>query len=82
MEGGPSKHQIRARTLMHADPAAWAKLMAWTADLTGAFLRAQVVAGGERLHSLFDSWAGALSLGDYTEHVAPDRTVRSRTCAT
>ncbi|MFF1876771.1 uroporphyrinogen decarboxylase [Leifsonia sp. NPDC058230] len=70
VEGGPSKDHIRARTLMHADPAAWAKLMAWTADLTGAFLRAQVLAGASAAQ-LFDSWAGALSLGDYTEHVAP-----------
>jgi uroporphyrinogen decarboxylase len=73
VEGGPSKDHIRARTLMHADPAAWAKLMAWTADLTGAFLRAQVQAGASAAQ-LFDSWAGALSLGDYTDHVAPAST--------
>nr|WP_223693322.1 uroporphyrinogen decarboxylase [Leifsonia poae] len=73
VEGGPSKDHIRARTLMHADPAAWAKLMAWTADVTGAFLRAQILAGASAAQ-LFDSWAGALSLGDYTEHVAPAST--------
>ena len=64
---------LRARTLMHADPAAWAKLMAWTADLTGAFLRAQVLAGASAAQ-LFDSWAGALSLADYSGHVAPAST--------
>ena len=73
VEGGPSKDHIRARTLMHADPAAWAKLMAWTADITGAFLRAQVLAGASAAQ-LFDSWAGSLSLHDYTEHVAPAST--------
>jgi uroporphyrinogen decarboxylase len=70
VEGGPSKDHIRARTLMHADPDAWAGLMNWAADITGAFLRAQVLAGASAAQ-LFDSWAGALSLADYSEHVAP-----------
>ena len=70
VEGGPSKDHIRARTLMHADPGAWAALMSWTADVTGAFLRAQVLAGASAAQ-LFDSWAGALSLEDYVTHVAP-----------
>ncbi|RUR01949.1 uroporphyrinogen decarboxylase [Labedella endophytica] len=70
VEGGPSKDHIHARTLMHADPAAWAKLMAWTADITGRFLEAQVLSGASAAQ-LFDSWAGALSLADYTNFVAP-----------
>ncbi|MFP3467320.1 uroporphyrinogen decarboxylase [Leifsonia sp. SIMBA_070] len=70
VEGGPSKDHIRARTLMHADPDAWSRLMAWTADLSGAFLRAQVQAGASAAQ-LFDSWAGSLSLHDYVTHVAP-----------
>lgn len=70
VEGGPSKDHLRARALMHADPDAWDALMAWTADLTGAFLRAQVAAGASAAQ-LFDSWAGALSLADYTDRVAP-----------
>jgi uroporphyrinogen decarboxylase len=70
VEGGPSKDQLRARRLMHADPTTWQALMTWTADLTGAFLRAQVLAGASAAQ-LFDSWAGALSLADYTAHVAP-----------
>ncbi len=70
VEGGPSKDHIRARTMMHADPDAWARLMAWTADVTGAFLRTQVLAGASAAQ-LFDSWAGALSLDDYVTHVAP-----------
>ena len=70
VEGGPSKDHIHARTLMHSEPEAWAKLMAWTADVTGRFLRAQVVAGASAAQ-LFDSWAGALSLADYAASVAP-----------
>ncbi|TFC16646.1 uroporphyrinogen decarboxylase [Cryobacterium algoritolerans] len=70
VEGGPSKDHINARTLMHADPEAWAALMAWTAEVTGRFLRAQVLAGASAAQ-LFDSWAGALSLDDYTRYVAP-----------
>jgi uroporphyrinogen decarboxylase len=70
VEGGPSKDHIHARTLMHADPEAWSRLMAWTAEVTGRFLRAQVLAGASAAQ-LFDSWAGALSLEDYARYVAP-----------
>lgn len=70
VEGGPSKDHIHARTLMHADPDAWSRLMAWTADITGRFLEAQVLSGASAAQ-LFDSWAGALSLSDYARHVAP-----------
>jgi uroporphyrinogen decarboxylase len=73
IEGGPSKDHLHARTLMHAEPDAWAALMNWTADVTGAFLRAQVTAGASAAQ-LFDSWAGALSLNDYTRYVAPAST--------
>ncbi|WP_199424802.1 uroporphyrinogen decarboxylase [Actinotalea solisilvae] len=70
VEGGPSKDQLRARTLMHADPETWQALMDWAADVTGVFLRAQVLAGASAAQ-LFDSWAGSLSLADYEAHVAP-----------
>lgn len=70
VEGGPSKDHLRARSMMHADPEAWAHLMIWAADVTGAFLRAQVLAGASAAQ-LFDSWAGSLSLADYTASVAP-----------
>ncbi|WP_456845405.1 uroporphyrinogen decarboxylase [Cellulomonas sp. P5_C6] len=70
VEGGPSRDHLAARTLMHADPATWAALTEWAADITGAFLRAQVLAGASATQ-LFDSWAGSLGLADYTAHVAP-----------
>ncbi|HEY0260178.1 MAG TPA: uroporphyrinogen decarboxylase [Lacisediminihabitans sp.] len=70
VEGGPSKDHLRARTLMHADPATWDALLTWAADVTGAFLRAQVLAGASAVQ-LFDSWVGSLSLVDYEARVAP-----------
>src|SRR4029453_14048446 len=45
VEGGPSKDQLRARTLMYSDPHTWATLLNWCADVTGEFLKAQVLAG-------------------------------------
>ncbi len=69
VEGGPSKEHMRARAMMHADPDAWRALMEWTADVTGRFLRAQLLAGASA-GQLFDSWAGSLSPTDYASHVA------------
>lgn len=73
VEGRPSRDHLAARTLMHADPETWGRLVAWTADLTGAFLRAQVSAGASAVQ-LFDSWAGSLSAADYAARVAPAST--------
>lgn len=73
VEGRPSRDHLAARTLMHADPATWRSLTEWAADVTGAFLRAQVLAGTSAAQ-LFDSWAGSLSLADYTARVAPAST--------
>ncbi|MCU1422695.1 MAG: uroporphyrinogen decarboxylase [Microbacteriaceae bacterium] len=70
VEGGPSKDHLRARTLMHADPGTWDALLSWAADVTGAFFRAQVLAGASAVQ-LFDSWVGSLSAADYEAHVAP-----------
>lgn len=70
VEGGPSKDQLRARSLMYSDPHAWAGLLNWCADVSGAFLRAQVEAGASAAQ-LFDSWAGSLSRSDYQRRVAP-----------
>ncbi|MBK8462312.1 MAG: uroporphyrinogen decarboxylase [Nigerium sp.] len=70
VEGRPSRDHLAARRLMHADPRAWARLMEWCADLSGAFLRVQVDAGASAIQ-LFDSWAGSLTAEDYAAHVAP-----------
>jgi len=70
VEGGPSKDQLRARTMMYAEPHAWAALLNWCADVTGAFLRAQIEAGASAAQ-LFDSWVGSLSEVQYLRRVAP-----------
>jgi uroporphyrinogen decarboxylase len=70
VEGGPSKDQQRARTLMYSEPHAWATLLNWCADVAGEFLRAQVEAGASAVQ-LFDSWVGSLSEQQYVRRVAP-----------
>ncbi|GAA4370412.1 uroporphyrinogen decarboxylase [Paeniglutamicibacter cryotolerans] len=70
VEGRPSRDHLGPRTMMHSDPETWATLAEWAADASGAFLRAQIEAGASA-GQLFDSWAGSLSLADYTNHVAP-----------
>src|SRR4051812_14690145 len=69
VEGGPSKDHLRARTLMHADPETWRALLEWAADVSGIFLRSQLLAGASAAQ-LFDSWAGSLSRLDYVQSVA------------
>lgn len=70
VEGRPSRDHLAARAMMHAEPDAWAALLAWVADLSGEFMRAQVEAGASAVQ-LFDSWAGSLSPDAYGRHVAP-----------
>jgi uroporphyrinogen decarboxylase len=70
VEGGPSKDQLRSRTLMHADPEAWRTLTEYLARISGAFLAAQVRAGAQAVQ-LFDSWAGGLSEADYRAGALP-----------
>lgn len=70
VEGGPSRNYERTKALMHADPHTWHQLVGTLADITIAFLKAQIEAGVHAIQ-LFDSWAGALSLADYREFVAP-----------
>jgi uroporphyrinogen decarboxylase len=70
VEGGPSKDQLRARTLMYSEPQVWATLLNWCADVSGEFLKAQVEAGASAVQ-LFDSWVGSLSEQQYVRRVAP-----------
>lgn len=70
VEGGPSRDHLRARGLMHADPRTWRALLDWVADLSGAFLEEQALAGASAVQ-LFDSWAGSLSAADYRDRAAP-----------
>ena len=70
VEGGSSKDQARARTMMYSDPQSWATLLNWCADVAGEFLLAQVEAGASAVQ-LFDSWVGSLSEQQYVRRVAP-----------
>ncbi|KAB1654552.1 uroporphyrinogen decarboxylase [Pseudoclavibacter chungangensis] len=70
VEGGPSKDHLRTRTLMLAEPDAWLELADAIAQLSGAFLEAQVRAGASVVQ-LFDSWAGSLSVERYRASVKP-----------
>src|SRR5699024_9714254 len=58
VEGRPSRDHLGPRTMMHNAPEAWQRLMAWTAEASGRFLRSQIMAGASAAQ-LFDSWAGS-----------------------
>ncbi|MFW5474901.1 uroporphyrinogen decarboxylase [Knoellia sp. CPCC 206450] len=73
VEGGPSKTHERTKALMHGDPQLWNDLCERLAQISGAFLRAQVEAGASAIQ-LFDSWVGALPRADYTAYVQKHST--------
>lgn len=68
VEGRPSRDHLGPRAMMHADPETWHALAAWAADVSGRFMRAQLMAGASAAQ-LFDSWAGSLGRADYQDHV-------------
>src|SRR6185295_3098867 len=70
VEGGPSKEHARTKALMFGAPDVWDALMRKIAGISAAFLEVQVAAGASAVQ-LFDSWAGALTPGDYQQHVMP-----------
>ena len=70
VEGGPSRSHENTKALMYGAPEIWDTLMRRLADITGAFLRAQVLAGVAAIQ-LFDSWVGALPAADYRAYVQP-----------
>lgn len=70
IEGGASRHQATAKTMMMSEPVLWDRLMSKLADAAGAYLAAQADAGAQALQ-LFDSWCGELSPADYAAFVLP-----------
>ncbi len=70
IEGGPSRHHERTKSLMIADPGLWDALLSRIADIAATALIVQIDAGVSAVQ-LFDSWAGALSLADYDTYAAP-----------
>jgi uroporphyrinogen decarboxylase len=70
VEGGPSREHAKTKALMHSRPDLWHALLSRLAVIAGQFLQVQINAGAAAVQ-LFDSWAGSLSLADYTEFVLP-----------
>ena len=70
VEGGPSREHAKTKALMHAEPELWHALLGRLAVIAAGFLQLQIDAGVSAVQ-LFDSWAGALSLADYEQFVAP-----------
>jgi uroporphyrinogen decarboxylase len=70
VEGGPSKEHAKTKALMFGAPEVWDALMRKIAGISAAFLEVQVAAGASAVQ-LFDSWAGALTPGDYEQFVMP-----------
>jgi uroporphyrinogen decarboxylase len=70
IEGGPSRTYARTKALMLSQPETWRDLMSRLTEATIAYLRFQVETGAAAVQ-LFDSWAGALGVEDYHEHVLP-----------
>jgi uroporphyrinogen decarboxylase len=70
VEGRPSRDFVRTKSLMYGAPATWRLLMDRLAELTVAYLRAQIAAGVDVIQ-VFDSWVGALSPDDYAQYVQP-----------
>ncbi|HLF55591.1 MAG TPA: uroporphyrinogen decarboxylase, partial [Thermoanaerobaculia bacterium] len=70
VEGKGSKSFTTAKSFLHAEPAAAAKLLDKLAELTIDYASAQVRAGARAI-MLFDSWAGLLGPDDYRRFALP-----------
>ena len=70
IEGGSSRHYANTKRLMYADPGAWDVLMRKLSHSIALYLNAQIDAGAQCVQ-LFDSWAGCLSVYDYTQQILP-----------
>jgi uroporphyrinogen decarboxylase len=73
IEGGSSRNYIETKKMMYGDRGAWNALMEKLFTVLVEFAAQQVNAGADVIQ-IFDSWAGALSVGDYREYVLPITT--------
>jgi len=73
VEGGPSREHALTKAMMFGAPNVWDALLRKIAGIAAAYLEVQVGAGASAVQ-LFDSWAGALTPGDYAAHVMPHST--------
>jgi uroporphyrinogen decarboxylase len=70
IEGKPSREFKATKAFMYSQPEVWHALMEKLADAFALYVAACAGAGADAIQ-LFDSWAGALSVVDYREFVAP-----------
>ena len=70
IEGGPSKGYELTKAMMYGDPQLFTALLDRIADITAAFVLAQIDAGASAIQ-LFDSWVGAVAPVDYRKYVQP-----------
>ncbi|MEK5522282.1 uroporphyrinogen decarboxylase [Heyndrickxia sporothermodurans] len=70
IEGRPSKDYKKTKAFMYSEPKAWFALMDKLADMTIAYVRAQIKAGASAIQ-IFDSWVGALNVEDYRIYIKP-----------
>ena len=77
IEGGSSRNYIEAKKLMYAagiagaaEAKAWPLLMEKLLTVLIEYAAQQVEAGADVIQ-IFDSWAGALSIADYTDYCLP-----------
>lgn len=80
IEGGSSRNYVESKRLMyastepgHGDAAAWPMLQEKLLSVLVAYAEQQVEAGADVIQ-IFDSWAGALSVEDYTQFCLPATT--------
>ena len=68
--GDPTREYTPLRELAEREPATLAALLEQLAEMTVAYLNAQIEAGAQVVQ-LFDTWAGALSEAEYRRLVLP-----------
>ncbi len=66
VEGGGSKSYEKTKSLLFSDPETGHELLDRIAKATAVYLEAQIAAGAQCVQ-LFDSWAGILAPGDFSE---------------
>jgi uroporphyrinogen decarboxylase len=70
IEGKPSREFPKVKALMYREPEIWHALMDRLADQFARYVVGKARAGADVIQ-VFDSWVGALSVGDYEEFVQP-----------
>jgi len=70
IEGKPTRDFALTKACMYGEPEVWHGLMDKLASTFAAYVAACAEAGADVIQ-LFDSWVGALSVGDYREFAAP-----------